>query len=169
MPPPAALLLLQRLMQAVEEGRALLLDSSLWQPVSPRQLALQQAAGKVLQGGDKDAGSSQQPQQQPQPVLLPYPAPLPDDAAKRSSKQLLKWLQAAALAPEVRERVQLWSRLWPSGAASHMLTMLTTRGQCLMRPVWVTAVVCHVNPFISSFIMLLPMRLHLPGPCSAKA
>ena len=69
---------LQRLMQAVEEGRALLLDCSL----------LQQA----LQTS---------PAPDPTPLLLPYPAPTKEDVERRSARQLLKWLRGAAVGPEV--------------------------------------------------------------------
>lgn len=69
-------MLLQKLMQAVEEARGLLLEGSL-------------------------AYNSKAWQKEPQHNLLAYPAPTREDCERKTGKQLRRFLQAAAVEPEV--------------------------------------------------------------------
>lgn len=120
---PAVVLCLQKLFQAVEEARALLAEGAAAASRQQRKrLALaskagQQAAGPQQQRPQRRQRSQtpdrQQQQQQQQGAGKPeqddagtvqvpaYPPPVREDMG-RSSKQLLKWLKAAAADPMVR-------------------------------------------------------------------
>jgi len=92
--PPGSILHLQKLFQAVEEARGLLAEGA----AAGRAQSLQQAGTRQLLPAQQ---AKQQAAHQQQPVKVPqYPAPVKDDMGK-NAKQLLKWLKAAAVDPEV--------------------------------------------------------------------
>lgn len=97
--PPGSILHMQKLFQAVEEARGLLAEGA---AAGRAQSALQQAGTRQPQRQLLPAPEAkQQAAHQQQPVQVPqYPAPVKDDMGK-NAKQLLKWLKAAAVDPEV--------------------------------------------------------------------
>jgi hypothetical protein len=98
---------LQKLFQAVEEARALLVEGAAYQQRKQLTAAAAAAADDTQQHTQRPQRSQkpvQQQQKQPgseaQQAVPAYPPPVREDMS-RSSKQLLKWLKAAAADPQV--------------------------------------------------------------------
>ncbi len=114
---------LQKLMHAIEEARAVLLEAKLNESPSSIRPALPPVKGQKLNTRQQQQAQQQQQQQAAaitarhppgeEVVLpaaespggaggpvLPYPLPIKEDCSK-GSRQLLRWLRQAALEPEV--------------------------------------------------------------------